>query len=117
MKKLTIFTFLLILGISLLAQESKRPLTFDDILKWNRITEKMISHDGQTIVYKAEPWKGDTKLYIKNNSGQELISIDCGSKAEITNDSKYVIFTINPKEETLRDLKLKKTITSYLRKK
>ena len=109
MKKLTIFTFLLILGISLLAQESKRPLTFDDILKWNRITEKMISHDGQTIVYKAEPWKGDTKLYIKNNSGQELISIDCGSKAEITNDSKYVIFTINPKEETLRDLKLKKT--------
>ncbi|MDA3839701.1 MAG: hypothetical protein PF572_01300 [Patescibacteria group bacterium] len=109
MKKITSFIILVFIGISLIAQNNKKPLTFDDIIKWNRISEKIISNDGNTIVYKSEPWKGNPVLKIANNTGNELKSIISGTNACITSDSKYIAFTIKPKLEVLRELKLKKT--------
>ena len=108
MKKLSIIAVLFYLGFGSLAQE-KKALTFDDILKWNRITEKIISNDGNTIVYKAEPWKGDAVLKIVSKSGKEIESINYGADAIITNNSHFVIVTIKPAEEVVRQLKLKKT--------
>ena len=109
MKKHFIITLIVLFSINSWAQQNKKPLTFDDILKWNRITEKVISNDGATIVYKVEPWKGDPVLKIADKTGKELSSIIGGTDAFITNDSKYVVFTIKPKEETVRQLKLKET--------
>ena len=103
--------FTLILGtliISLIAQD-KKPLTFDDILKWNRITEKQISNDGNIIVYKAEPWKGDPVLKVTDKIGSDIFSITGGLNSQITFDSKSIVFEIQPKEEIVRELKLKKT--------
>lgn len=91
------------------AQNNKKELTFDDILKWNRITEKIISNDGNIVVYKSEPWKGDAVLKISTKSGSEIASVNCGTDAQITNDSKYVVFKIEPKQDEIRQLKLKKT--------
>lgn len=108
MKKLILFIYLLGI-VAFNAQSQKRELTFDDILKWNRITEKQISNDGNFIVYKNEPWKGDAILKIANKSGKEIGSVDCGQNAVITNNSKFVVFTIKPYEDEIRELKLKKT--------
>ena len=91
------------------AQNNKKELTFDDILKWNRITEKIISNDGNIVVYKSEPWKGDAVLKISTKSGSEIASVNCGTNAQITSDSKYVVFKIEPKQDEIRQLKLKKT--------
>ncbi len=91
------------------SQNDKKTLQFDDILKWNRITEKVLSNDGNTIVYKNEPWKGDPVLKISSNKGKELMSVDCASGAKISFSSDFVIFTINPSVDLLRELKLKKT--------
>lgn len=109
MKKTLITLILFLIVISITAQENKRTLTFDDILKWNRITESIISNDGNTIVYKVEPWKGDLYINILNKSGDELKKINCGTNPQITNDSKFVIVTINASEDEIRQLKLKKT--------
>ncbi|MBU8893850.1 MAG: prolyl oligopeptidase family serine peptidase [Bacteroidales bacterium] len=109
MRKLIILNILLYIGLCALAQGNKKALTFDDILKWNRITEKMISNDGNIIVYKSEPWKGDPVLKIANKSGKELTTVNCGAKAAITNNSDFVVFSIKPQEEEIRLLKLKKT--------
>jgi dipeptidyl aminopeptidase/acylaminoacyl peptidase len=108
MKKAIILSLLLSLGYFGYSQTNKA-LTFDDILKWNRITEKIISNDGNIIVYKLEPWKGDPVLKITNNSAKEIKSINCGTNAKITNNSQTVVFKIKPKEELVRELKLKKT--------
>ncbi|NOR76819.1 MAG: hypothetical protein GQ525_16875, partial [Draconibacterium sp.] len=64
MKKLTSLFILLISVIIVTAQTEKLPLTTDDILRWNRITETHISDNGKFIVYKQEPWKGDPTLKI-----------------------------------------------------
>ncbi|NOQ27240.1 MAG: prolyl oligopeptidase family serine peptidase [Bacteroidales bacterium] len=108
MKKLTFLIICVVLGLSVFAQNNKKTLTFDDILKWNRITEKMISNDGNIVVYKAEPWKGDPVLSIIDNKGKELKTINSATEAIISFDSKFVIFTIKSTEDEIRELKLKK---------
>lgn len=109
MKKLIAFVLLIYLTPALFSQENKKALTFDDILQWNRITQKIISNDGSFIVYKTEPWKGDPQINILTKTGKKLKTINCGASAEITADSKFVIVTINPGEEEIRQLKFKKT--------
>ena len=109
MKKLTIFLICVTLSLTSFAQNNKKTLTFDDILKWNRITEKIISNDGNTIVYKAEPWKGNPVLSIVDKKGTELKTVNSATGAKITSDSKFVVFTIKSTEEEIRELKLKKT--------
>jgi len=109
MKKYISFIILVFISINIFAQNKQKPLTFDDILKWNRITEKIISNDGNTVVYKVAPWTGNTVLKIANKSGKELRSITSGTSARISCDSKYVLFTIKPRTELIRELKLKKT--------
>ena len=110
MKKI-VPTFALYCYLQIVFGHNKKnePLTHDDILKWERITETEISNDGKTIVYKLEPWKGDPTLKITTPKAKEIVSVNCGTNAQITSDSKFVIFTLKPAEETIRQLKLKKT--------
>lgn len=110
MKKLLSIAILLSIFIVTTAQTPKRPLSFDDVLKWNTITEQRISNDGEYIVYKTQPaWRGDSKLFISTKNGKELATFDYATRSVITNDSKYVVFTIQPPADTIRQLKLKKT--------
>jgi hypothetical protein len=59
----------------LTAQTTKRPLGWDDIESWRRITETVISPDGNYVAYKSEPWKGDqiVKLYDCNSPATQKI--------------------------------------------
>jgi len=109
MKKSALFMFLLLVSSILSAQTEKRPLTFDEILKWNRITETHLSNDGKYIVYKEEPWKGDPVLKVTTPDARELASFLGGTKATVTSDSKSVVFTLEPPVDTVRNLKLSGT--------
>ncbi|WP_319501428.1 prolyl oligopeptidase family serine peptidase [uncultured Draconibacterium sp.] len=100
---------LLTISASLSAQSEKRPLTFEEILKWNRITETHLSNNGKYIAWKEEPWKGDATLKISTPDAKEIVSFNCGNKAQFTADSKFLIFTEVPAADTIRALKLKKT--------
>ncbi|MBN1986632.1 MAG: hypothetical protein JW761_10030, partial [Prolixibacteraceae bacterium] len=72
MKKTMLLSVFLFSSLLLLGQTEKKPLTHDDILKWERITEQHISNNGKYIVYKQEPWKGDPTLKITTPAGREL---------------------------------------------
>ncbi|WP_297093793.1 prolyl oligopeptidase family serine peptidase [uncultured Draconibacterium sp.] len=109
MKNILSLLVLLIISASLSAQTEKRPLTFDDILKWNRITETHLSNNGKYVAWKEEPWKGDATLKISTPDAKEIASFNYGTKAKFTADSKFLIFTEVPPADTIRALKLKKT--------
>jgi hypothetical protein len=109
MKNFTSLFLLMYLVILASAQTEKRPLTHKEVLKWNRITETHISNNGDFIVYKNEPWKGDPTLIITTTKGKEKTSIVGATGAKITADSKFVVFTQKPLVDTVRTLKLKKT--------
>lgn len=102
---------LLALGIGLItslawAQPAKKILTFDDILKWNRITEKAISENGKWLVYKSEPWKGDPILHVVEVNGEQKWQFRGGEAPYISPKGKYVIFTLQPLQERVRSWKL-----------
>ncbi len=101
-----IFSQLLLTGI-LFGQVQKRPLTHDDILKWERITETVISNNGKYIVYKQEPWKGDPVLKVTTPKAEEILSVKCATNAIITSDSKWLVYSLQPAEDSIRQLKLK----------
>jgi len=110
MKKLNLcllFSFIILFASSLDAQ--KKPLDIDDIESWNRITEKVISPDGNWIAYKIEPWRGDSKIYLYSSKGKIKFESDCGKEIKITDDSEFMIFNIEPEYEYVRELKIKKT--------
>lgn len=109
MKNTILLITLLLITEFTFAQSVKKPLTHNNILKWERITETVISNNGKFIVYKQEPWKGDPTLKITTAKAEEILSVKCGTDAQITADSKFVVFTLKPAEETIRQLKLKKT--------
>lgn len=109
MKKILLICSIVLINCFLFAQTDKKPLELKEVLKWNRITERLISNDGQTIVYKEAPWKGDAVLKISTVKGEEKLSLVGGNKAKITPNSKFVVFTIEAKKEIVRQLKLKKT--------
>ena len=109
MKNLSLFSLFVLLPALLFAQLQKRPLTHDDILKWNRITEKHVSNNGKYVVYKQEPWEGDPVLKITTPGGDQIASVPCASGAKITADSEFLVYTLKPPVDTVRALKLKKT--------
>ncbi len=109
MKKNLSFLALLIISASLSAQTEKRPLTFEEILKWNRITETHISNNGKYVAWKEEPWKGDATLKISTPDAEEIVSFSYGTQAYFTADSRFLIYTEVPPADTIRSLKLKKT--------
>ncbi len=109
MKNTFFLCFLFFITELITAQTVKKPLTHDDILRWNRITETEVSNNGKFIVYKQEPWKGDPTLKISTPKAEETACFNCGTDAQITSDSKFVVFTLKPAGDTIRQLKLKKT--------
>ena len=110
MKKLYPYSliFLFVLTVSNTAAQ-KKPLNHDDIESWNRITERVISADGNWIAYKTEPWRGDSKIYLYNKNGEKKFESVCGTDIKITDDSGFMLFTLETAYEKLRELKLKKT--------
>lgn len=105
-----VFLVLVLLGctISIFAQTDKRALTVEDIVKWNRITQTLISDDGQYIAYQLKPWKGDPTLKLSTKQGEEILSVPCASINGFTASSDFLIYTIHPAQDTIKHLKLKK---------
>ena len=105
-------TFLFILVFFLFASQivaQKKLLTHDDIESWNRITETVISDDGEWIAYKIEPWRGDSRVFLYNKDGKINYQSDCSTGIKITDDSEYMIFVLEPEYEKVRQLKIEKT--------
>lgn len=101
-----IFTItLLSLVVLLQAQTTKQPLGWDDIESWRRITETVISRDGNYIAYKSDPWVGDPILKVYDRKGSEKASWNCATGVRFTYDSDFLIFTIKPAYELVRELK------------
>ncbi|MDP3453478.1 MAG: prolyl oligopeptidase family serine peptidase [Bacteroidales bacterium] len=101
-------TFIFIAFTSAWGQTPKKSMTIDDVVKWNRITEREISPDGSHIAVKVEPWKGSASVKLYNDSGAELLSSDSSSTLSFDKNSDYLVFKRGSgKNSTLRIFSLK----------
>ncbi|MBI3138718.1 MAG: S9 family peptidase [Sphingobacteriales bacterium] len=97
---------LFFLGLTVSAQ--KKPLDHTVYDSWQRIGERMISNDGRWVVYTIDPQEGDNELVIRSTDATYKKTIPRGYNAEITEDSRFVIFRIKPLFKDTREAKIKK---------
>lgn len=90
------------------AQETKKAMTFDELVSWQRISEKTISHDGKWVACKMEPWRGDATIMVYNAKGETTASFFPAGRAEFSASSNYLLVTKKPELEKVEALKLKK---------
>lgn len=102
--------WLLCLGCvwSVEAQESKRAMTFDDLVGWNRISDKTISGNGKWVAVQLEPWEGNSTVQLFQAKGKEAAVFPSGSRPVFTPSGDYLLITEQPTKEVLDSLKLRK---------
>jgi len=98
---------LMFVSISISAQ-TKKPLDHSVYDGWKSVGERLISNDGQYIVYAINPQEGDGELVIQHATTLEKKTISRAYNAVITEDSRYVFFKIKPIFQETRQAKIKK---------
>ncbi|MFY0254506.1 alpha/beta hydrolase family protein [Chitinophaga sp. 30R24] len=115
----------IILGLSLLGstlltyaqeQPAKKPLDHSVYDNWQSIGTKLISQNGQWVVYTVTPQEGDANLVIFDRKTGQTTNIHRGSNPVITTDSRYVICSIKPFFKDTREAKIKKKKASEMPK-
>ncbi len=91
------------------AQSGKRAMTVDDLVNWERITQKKISDDGKWIAVRQSPWQGDPTVIVYESSGNKLKEIPLGNKVDFSPSSEFVIISLTSPKAVTDSLKLKKT--------
>ena len=100
---------LLLLLVTTISFAQKKPLDHSVYDGWQSIGERMISNDGQWVVYTVTPQEGDADLFIQSIDGQTYRKqVPRGYNAIITEDSRYVVFKIKPAYKSTREARIKK---------
>ena len=92
-----------------LAQNASKSLTIDDLVTWQRITDREISDNGKWVACKMEPWEGDATVYLYAAQGQETATFSPADKFAFSASSGYLVVTQTPGKSTVDSLKVLKT--------
>ena len=99
---------LLLTLFALKSSAQKKPLDHTVYDSWKSPGEKMISNNGQYIVYTVNPQEGDGELVIQNPISKYKKIIARGYNAVITEDSRFLICKIKAVFQDTRQAKIKK---------
>lgn len=91
------------------AQNASKSLTIDDLVTWQRITDREISDNGKWVACKMEPWEGDATVYLYAAQGQETATFSSADKFAFSASSNYLVVTQTPGKSTVDSLKVLKT--------
>ena len=91
------------------AQNASKSLTVDDLITWQRITDREISDNGKWVACKMEPWEGDATVYLYAAQGQETATFSPADKFAFSASSGYLVVTQTPGKSTIDSLKVLKT--------
>lgn len=105
MRKIIVCCLLLIVCSQSFSQ--KKPLDHSVYDGWQSIGERMISNDGNWVIYTICPQEGDTTLVIRRSGNKYKKEIERGFGAVITEDNGFVIFKIRPYQKDLREARIK----------
>ena len=90
-------------------QPAKRTLKPDDFAKWERLGPVQISPDGHWIASNIFRVEGDPRLEIRNSDGPQRDTLENATRAQFTDDSKWLLFTVSvPRKEAEQMIKQKK---------
>lgn len=83
-----------------------KQLTFEDIMKWEDITDPAISANGEWLVYGVSPDRGDGEVRVRHIDDGTIFTIELGDDPAITRTGNWVAAYIKP--ELAEELKAEK---------
>lgn len=89
--------------------KSKKNLTVDNLVTWQRISGQAISDDGKWVACKVEPWEGNATVNLYDSKGKELATFPQADKFTFSASSNYLIVLQKPDKVTVDSLKILKT--------
>ncbi len=104
--KTIITAFFLVTTICSAAQ--RKPLDHTVYDGWQSIGERLISNDGNWVIYSVNVQEGDNELVIQSASTLLRTIVPRGYNAVITDDSRFVVFSIKPFYAATREARIKK---------
>ncbi len=75
---------------------SKKPLTFDDAVKFKTMRGQIISEDGKYVAFYTYPDRGDFEGYVKSLETDSLIRISNGINPQFNQSAQWAFFTVRP---------------------
>lgn len=72
-------------------------LTFEDIMRWEDISDPTISDNGQWLAYSVWPDRGDGEVRVRHVDDGTMYTIDLGDNPKITEDGQWVGAKLKPK--------------------
>ena len=76
--------------------QGTKPLTFEDLMKFNAIRTPVVSEDGNVIAYGAQPDRGDGEGVVHELRGGRLFKVPRGSAPAISGDGRFVAMAVRP---------------------
>ncbi|MGI4833005.1 MAG: prolyl oligopeptidase family serine peptidase [Janthinobacterium lividum] len=89
-------------------QAPKKPLDHTVYDQWQSVANQRLSPDGRYVLYQVKPQQGDGVLYVKTAGGQLLRQVSRGDSAQFSADSRYVVCSIKPRYQDVRQARIKK---------
>lgn len=89
-----LLVILFMLPAVLSAQNGK--LTFEDVMKWEDISDTEISEDGKWLIYSVWPDRGDGEVRVLDIENGDSFTIDRGENPVITANGQWVGAYIKP---------------------
>ncbi|RYG04136.1 MAG: hypothetical protein EOO02_06815, partial [Chitinophagaceae bacterium] len=106
MKGFLLLFFISVFSTSVFSQKKVLDHTVYD--GWQSIGERSISNNGRFAAYVIAPQEGDGTLVIQATDNSYKKEIPRGYSADITPDSRFVVFRIRPYFRDTREAKIKK---------
>lgn len=111
--KFFISTFLLLsvycFGLPSVVSAQKKVLDHSVYDSWKSLASPSITPDGKWISFEIRPQEGDSRLVIRQTTGQREFTVERGYRAGLTPDGKYAVCLIKPLFQQIRQAKIKKT--------
>ena len=69
----------------------RRPLEHEDYELWSSVRSSGLSPDGAWVAFTTRPAEGDGTLTIRKIATQEQFTVERGTSARFTRDSRYAV--------------------------
>ncbi|MEX1002279.1 MAG: prolyl oligopeptidase family serine peptidase [Crocinitomicaceae bacterium] len=93
---------------SVTAFGQKKKITAETYDEWNHLENVQQSHSGKWVTYQLMPLEGDGSLKLVSVPENKTFNFDRGTNAVIHHQDEFVVFSIVPQHDTIRQLKLDK---------
>jgi dipeptidyl aminopeptidase/acylaminoacyl peptidase len=84
-------------GISTPAVAQNSQLTFEDVMKWEDISDHTVSDNGEWMAYSVWPDRGDGEVRVRHVEDGTVHTIALGDNPQITKNGQWVGVELRPK--------------------